>query len=70
MIDRNKATEIGISQLMKEHDPITEALDRARISTVLRHRQMGVPLAVVRDGRVCLISADEVRLPGEEAAAD
>lgn len=69
MIERADAKQPDIGRLMREHEPITEALERARISTILRHRRMGVPLAVWRDGQVCIVPADEIRLPGEEEPA-
>jgi len=53
-------------------DPATilrdgEAIDRAILAAhrrvVLRHRQMGVPLAIWRDGRVVEVAAESIELP-------
>jgi hypothetical protein len=50
------------------------AIDRAIIAThrrvILRHRQMSVPLAVWRDGKVVEIAPDSVELPSEGARTD
>ena len=44
-----------------------DAIDRAFVAayrrTVLRHRLLGAPLVVWRDGKVVEVSADDVELP-------
>ncbi len=44
-----------------------EAIDRAILAAhrrvVLRHRQMGVPLVIWRDGKVVEVAAEDVDLP-------
>lgn len=66
MIKRGDRADRDIGKLVQDHALIDQAMERAHMSTILRHRQNGVPLAVWRDGKVVLVPADEIPLPGEE----
>jgi len=48
-----------ILQLFREGKPIDDAMNAAVRDVVLRHKQMGLPLAVWRDGKVVWISPEE-----------
>lgn len=61
-----RMSAVDIGRLMEEGAPIDRAVEEAQAITVRRHRQMGLPLVVWREGRVCWVSADEIPLPGEE----
>jgi hypothetical protein len=60
MIDR-AARDIGA--IIREGSAIDHAIETARHRVVRRHRQLGVPLVVWRDGQVVEISAESIRLP-------
>ncbi|HEU0013863.1 MAG TPA: hypothetical protein VFQ45_09270 [Longimicrobium sp.] len=62
--------ESDIGRLMEDRELIDRAMAQAHTITILRHRQTGVPLAVWRDGKVVLVPADEIPLPGEEGQGD
>lgn len=48
-----------ILQLFREGTPIDDAMNAAVRQVVLRHKQLGLPLAVWRDGKVVWISPEE-----------
>ncbi len=59
-----------VTELMLEGTAIDESLRIAFARTVLRHRQLGLPLVVWHDGRVAEIPADAFPLdPAVEALA-
>ncbi len=51
--------EKDIGRLFREGKPIDDAMNAAVREVVLRHRQLGLPLAVWRDGKVVWISPEE-----------
>jgi hypothetical protein len=52
-----------ISRLFREGAPIDEAMSAAVRESVLRHKQLGQPLVVWRDGKTVLIPPDEIEVP-------
>lgn len=55
-----------IARLARDGDAIDRALVAAYRRTVLRHRQVGAPLVIWREGKVVEVSADSVELPAVE----
>jgi len=62
---RQRTTE-EIARMARDGDAIDRALAAAYRRTVLRHRRLGAPLVVWRDGQVVEVSADTVELPPVE----
>lgn len=52
-----------IARMARDGDAIDQAFALAYRRTVLRHRSLGTPLAIWRDGQVVEIPADLVELP-------
>ena len=46
--------------------PIDRALERAVNEAIRRHKRLGEPIAVLRDGQVVVLSADEIPEPPAE----
>lgn len=65
MIERAKGGGVDVGRLMEEQAPIDRAVEEAQALTVRRHRQMGLPLVVWRDGRVKWIEPDQI-IPWDE----
>ena len=63
MIDRSTK---DIATIVRNGTAIDRAIETAGYRVVRRHRQLGVPLVIWRDGRVDEISADSVVLPDEQ----
>ena len=63
---RQRTTE-EIARMARDGDAIDRALAAAYRRTVLRHRRLGAPLVVWRDGQVVEVSAEDVALPDEVA---
>lgn len=61
-----RSTE-DIARTARDGDAIDRALVAAYRRTVLRHRSLGAPLVIWRDGKVVEVSADAVELPDEGA---
>ncbi len=49
-------------------DDIWRALVAANAATVLRHRRLGIPLLIWRDGRLVEVSSFDVPVPTTEGA--
>jgi hypothetical protein len=52
-----------ISRLFREGTPIDEAMSAAVREAVLRHKQLGLPLVVWRDGKTVWIPPEEIEIP-------
>jgi hypothetical protein len=52
-----------ISRLFREGTPIDDAIEAAFREAALRHKQLGQPLVVWRDGKTVLIPPDEIEIP-------
>lgn len=60
--------EVDIEDAFRQGTPIDEAMNQAFRDAVLAHKRAGVPLVVWRDGRVQLVSADEIQDEAEAPA--
>ena len=56
-----------IEAVMRNDKAVNQAFVAAYRRTVLRHRRLGLPLVVWKDGQVTEISADTVELSSEPA---
>lgn len=54
-----------IASIIREGTAIDQAIVAARRRVILRHRQLGIPLVIWRDGRVVEVSAESLDLPGD-----
>ena len=55
-----------IARIVRDGDAIDRAFVAAYRRTVLRHRSLGAPLVIWRDGRVVEVPAESVELPPVE----
>lgn len=60
--------DVDIDDAFRRGAPIDEAMRQAARAAVLAHKRAGVPLVVWRDGRVQLVSADEIEAEMEPLA--
>jgi hypothetical protein len=51
---------VDVDEICKNGRAIDEAVERAGRDARLKHKQLGVPLVVWRDGQVVLIPPDEI----------
>jgi len=62
---------VDVDQLCQEGTQIDLAVERAARDARLRHKQLGVPLVVWRDGKVVEIPPEEIVVdPPADAARD
>ena len=54
-----------IASIIRDGTAIDRAIVAAQRRVIQRHRQLGVPLVIWRDGRVVEVSPDSVELPGD-----
>ena len=52
-----------IAAIIREGTAVDRAIVAARRRVIRRHRQLGVPLVIWRDGRLVEVAADTVELP-------
>lgn len=52
--------------ILRDGTAIDLAIERAGYDVVLRHRQLGVPLVMWRDGRVVEVPPESVRIPDDD----
>jgi len=52
--------DVDIHEICMDRQAIDKALDRAERSARLKHKQLGVPLVVWRDGQVVEIPPEEI----------
>jgi len=57
-----------IEAVMRDDKAVSQAFVASYRRTVLRHRHLGLPLVVWKDGQVVEVSADEVDLPAAPPA--
>ena len=60
-----KREEKDVGALMIDGDALDRAMVTAQIEAVRRHRLLGLPVAVWRDGRLVVLPPDQVALPGD-----
>ena len=62
---------VDIAKLFAEGEPIDEAMAQAGRDARLKHKQLGVPLVVWRDGKVVEIPPEEIVVdPPEEPVSE
>lgn len=54
-----------IASIIRDGTAIDRAIVAARRRVIERHRQLGVPLAIWRDGQVVEVAPDSVELPDD-----
>lgn len=59
-----------VEGLLAQRAPVEMAMLNTAHAVVRRHRLMGLPLAIWRDGAVAWVSADDIVLPDDVAADD
>ena len=53
-------------RILRDGEALERAIVVAQRRVVLRHRQLGIPIAIWRDGKVVELPAESVELPGED----
>ena len=53
-------------RILRDGAALERAIVAAQRRVVLRHRQLGIPIAIWRDGKVVELPAESVELPGED----
>ena len=52
-------------QMLRDGEALKRALIAAQREAVLRHRRLGIPVAVWRDGKVFEVPAESIKLPDD-----
>jgi hypothetical protein len=55
-----------IAATLRDGTAIDRAIEEAGYAVVRRHRQLGIPLVIWRDGRVVEVSPESVRIPDDD----
>lgn len=55
-----------LKSLMLETDLVEHAIRRAAVRAIDRHKRLGQPIVVWRDGKVIWIPAEEIEVPPED----
>jgi hypothetical protein len=58
-----------IAAILQDGTAIDRAIERAGYDVVRRHRQLGVPLVIWRDGRVVEVPPESVPIPDDDDGA-
>ena len=53
-------------RILRDGEALERAIVAAHLRVVLRHRQLGIPIEIWRDGKVVELPAESVELPGED----
>ena len=61
----NRRSSHDIENIIRDGTAIDRAIISARRRVICRHRQLGVPLVIWRDGRVVEVSPESVELPAD-----
>ncbi len=61
----NQRPKRDIESILRDGTAIDRAIVAARRRVVLRHRQLGVPLVIWREGQVAEVSPESVELPAD-----
>ena len=57
-----------VRAIMLETDLVEKALREAVTEALIRHKRLGTPIVVWRDGEVVWIPAEEIQIPGADTA--
>lgn len=63
----NQGSRRDPAEVLRDGVAIDRAIVRAHRDVVLRHRKLGLPLVIWRDGKVVEVSADSIDLPSDDA---
>ena len=55
-----------LKSLMLETDLVEQAIHRAAVRAIDRHKRLGQPIVVWRHGKVVWIPAEEIEVPAED----
>ncbi len=55
-----------LRSLMLDTDRVERALQRGVVQALIRHKRLGHPIVVWRDGKVVWIPAEEIVIPDDE----
>ena len=58
-----------LRSIMLETDLVEHALHKAVVGAMIRHKRLGNPIVVWRDGKVVWIPAEEIEIPDTETDA-
>jgi hypothetical protein len=56
----------NVRDIMLDTDLVERALREAVTQAVIRHKRLGTPIVVWRDGKVVWIPAEEIEIPGAD----
>jgi hypothetical protein len=62
----NRAGERDSRSLMLDTDRVVRALHKGVVQAMIRHKRLGNPIVVWRDGKVVWIPAEEIVIPDDE----
>lgn len=60
---------MSILEKLQDHDWVTAAIQRGARQALIKHKAMGVPIAIWQDGKVVLIPPEEIEIPEEPGAS-
>lgn len=61
----NRRAARATERAIRDGDALDRAIIAARRRVILRHRQLGVPLVIWRDGNVVEVAPENVELPAD-----
>jgi hypothetical protein len=59
----NSGERKDVRSIMLESDLVEQALHKAVVQAMIRHKRLGNPIVVWRDGKVVWIPAEEIMIP-------
>lgn len=54
---------MSILENLQDHDWVTAAIQRGARQALIKHKAMGVPIAIWREGKVVLVPPEEIEIP-------
>ncbi|MFA5508103.1 MAG: hypothetical protein WC314_22165 [Vulcanimicrobiota bacterium] len=54
---------MSILEKLQDHDWVTAAIQRGARQALIKHKAMGVPIAIWREGKVVLVPPEEIEIP-------
>jgi hypothetical protein len=59
----NSGEEKDVRSIMLDTNLVEQALYKAEVQAMIRHKRLGNPIVVWRDGKVVWIPAEEIKIP-------
>jgi len=56
-------SEMSVDQFLRENERIERALRRGVREALIRHKKLGQPIVIWRDGKVVWVPAEEIEIP-------